>query len=259
MPFERLVKELQPVRDLARHPLFRVMLSLENLPPVELRLPGVTVEDFTVDTGTAKFDLALAFAEGADGGLLGRLEYDRDLFEEATVARLAGHLQNLLRSAVADPARRLGELALLSEGERHRVLVEWNATDAAFPAERCIHELVTEQAARRPEAPAVVCGDVTLSYGELDRRANRLAHHLQGLGVAPEVRVAICAERGAELVIGLLGILKAGGAYVPLPRRGWRSCSRTAPRRSCSPSPRSSIACPTATVRGQCAWTAIAR
>src|SRR5438105_505494 len=216
VPFERLVKELQPVRDLARHPLFRVMLSLENLPPVELRLPGVTVEDFTVDTGTAKFDLALAFAEGADGGLLGRLEYDRDLFEEATVARLAGHLQNLLRSAVADPARRLGELALLSEGERRRVLVEWNATDAAFPAERCIHELVTEQAARRPEAPAVVCGDVTRSYGELDRRANRLAHHLQGLGVAPEVRVAICAERGAELVIGLLGILKAGGAYVPL-------------------------------------------
>ncbi|TMD01247.1 MAG: non-ribosomal peptide synthetase, partial [Chloroflexi bacterium] len=214
VPFERLVRELQPARDPGRHPLFRVMLDLESRPPA-LRLRGVAVTAVPLDTGTAKFDLALTMTEGPDG-LAGRLEYRCDLFDEATAERIVTHLQALLTCVTADPERRLSTIPLLGERERHRLLVEWNDTAADVDAHRCIHQLVEEWAARRPDATAVVSGERSLTYAELNHGVNQLAHHLRVLGVGPEVPVGVCMERSAELVVALLGILKAGGAYVPL-------------------------------------------
>ena len=134
----------------------------------------------------------------------------------STIERLAGHLKTLLEGIVADPDARIGELPLLSEAERHRVLVEWNDTAREYPRDKCLHELFAEQAARVPDAVALVYEESELSYGELEQRSNQLAHYLRGLGVGPEVIVGLCVERSLEMVVGLLGILKAGGAYLPL-------------------------------------------
>ena len=149
-------------------------------------------------------------------GLIGRLEYATDLFDRPTIERFAGHFERLLEAIVADPERRISELPILSDAERHQLVKAWNATAAEYPREACVHDLFAEQAARTPEAIALVYEDEQLSYGELERRSNQLAHHLRGLGVGPEVVVGLCVERSAAMVIGLLGILKAGGAYLPL-------------------------------------------
>ena len=150
------------------------------------------------------------------GGLHLRWEYARDLFEAATIGRLAGHFQVLLEAIVADPARRIGELPLLTEAERDQLLVAWNATSTDYPRDLCVHQLVEAQALRTPDAVAVVCDDRHLTYAALNARANQVAHQLRTLGVGPEVLVGICLERSLDLIVGLLGILKAGGAYVPL-------------------------------------------
>jgi len=215
VPFEKLVAELQPQRDLSRQPLFQVMFALQNLPQEKLNLPDLRLSLVERGQGSAKFDLFLQLTEGP-GGLTGILEYATDLFEQAMVERLVGHFRTLLEEIVADPERRVSEFDLLSKAERHQLAVEWNDTAGDYPRDKCMHELFAEQAARTPDAVAVVFENQQLSYGELDRRSNQLAHHLRSLGVGPEVVTGLCVERTLDLVIGLLGILKAGGAYLPL-------------------------------------------
>jgi non-ribosomal peptide synthetase component F len=164
---------------------------------------------------TAKFDLSVSLRESGSG-LHGFVEYATDLFDRSTIERLAGHYERLLAGIVAAPESRVCDLPLLSDGERRRLVVEWNDTSASYPRDKCLHELFAEQASRTPDAVAAVFEDERLTYQELDRRANRLAHQLRGLGVGPETIVGLCVPRSLEMVVGLLGILKAGGAYLPL-------------------------------------------
>ena len=149
-------------------------------------------------------------------GLQGTFEYATDLFDHTTISRMLGHFQTLLEGIVAHPEHRLTDFPLLTEAERHQILVEWNDTTADYPQDTCLHELFETWAEQTPDAVAVVCNGQQLTYGALNRRANQLAHYLRALGVGPEVCVGLCVERSLELVVGLLGILKAGGAYVPL-------------------------------------------
>ena len=215
LPFETLVEEFQQVRDLSRNPLFQVMFAFQNFAAPNLALAGLTAEAIDVDTGTSKFDLTLSLAERA-GQLYGFFEYNTDLFDHATIERMVEHFQTLLESIVANPDQRISDLPILTEMERHQLLVEWNDTASDYPKDFCIHELVEAQVERTPEAIAVQFEGEQLTYQELNSRANQLAHYLQGLGVGPEKLVGICVERSLEMVVGLLGILKAGGAYVPL-------------------------------------------
>ena len=214
LPFQNVVSELNPERVLSNSPLFQVMFVLHDFPVPSVEMPGLSVELLEIHTGTAMFDLALELQE-QKGRLVGWFQYDNELFEAETIARMAGHFQTLLEGAVKDPDRRVSELPLLTEAERHRLLIEFNATAHPVP-EATLPALFEAQVARTPEAVAVVCGAEALSYGELNARANRLAHHLIGLGIGPEVLVGVCLERSAEMVVALLAILKAGGAYLPL-------------------------------------------
>ncbi|MCP4660532.1 MAG: amino acid adenylation domain-containing protein, partial [bacterium] len=220
LPFEKLVEELQPRRDLSRHPLFQVMFQLQNAPAPPVELPGLTLSRFVAeDTGTAKFDLSLFLTDSADG-LPGVLEYCTDLFDHSTMERLLGHYRTLLAGIVADPGGRLCALPMLAPAELHQLLAEWNDSAASYPREACIHELFEAQAARTPDAVAVASGGLGLpgvrSYRELDMRSNRLAHHLRELGVGPDVTVGITLERSFDLVEALLAVLKAGGVFMPL-------------------------------------------
>ena len=215
LPFERLVEELHPERNVSHSPLFQVMFVHQNTPQEPLALPGLTVTPLEVDYGASKFDLTMFTYEQPDG-LKVLIEYSTDLFEPETIERMFGHFQTLLEGIVANPETPIGELPLLTEAERQQVLVEWNATETEYPKDKCIHTLFEEQVARTPEAVAVVFEGEELTYDELNRRANRLAHHLRELGIERETLVAICVERSLEMIVGLLGILKAGGAYVPL-------------------------------------------
>ncbi|MEH1767283.1 MAG: amino acid adenylation domain-containing protein [Nostoc sp.] len=214
LPFEQLVEELQPQRDLSRTPLFQVMFALQNAPMSALELPGLSLSLLASESGSTKFDLTLLMTETAQG-LVGSLEYSTDLFESSTIIRMARHLQTLLFGIVANPQQRLSELPLLTEAEK-ALLVKWNDTQAEYPKDQCIHQLFEAQVERTPDAVAVVFEDEQLTYCELNARANQLAHYLRSLGVKPEVLVGICVERSLDMIVGLLGILKAGGAYVPL-------------------------------------------
>ena len=248
LPFELLVEQLQPERDLSYTPLFQVMFVLQNAPMSALELPGLTLTPIETEGETAKFDLTLYMTE-TESGLDAKFEYNTDLFESATIARMARHLQTLLEGIVANPQQQLSDLPLLTESEQHQLLVEWNDTqvdqrseqapsclgarslasyaDAGshrfyggvisdYPQDKCIHELFEARVEKTHDAAAVVFEDEQLTYRELNVKANQLAHYLQQLGVKPEVRVGICVERSLEMVIGMLAILKAGGAYVPL-------------------------------------------
>ena len=215
LPFERLVEQLNPIRDLSRQPIFQVLFSLQNMPAEALDLPGLRLRSLGGEHITAKFDLALDMGE-ARSSLHGAFEYSADLFERQTIERLAEYFGSVLEGIVADAQRRCGDMPLLSEAQRHQLLVEWNATQTEYPRQSTLADLFAEQAARTPEAVAVVYEGQEIRYGELDRRANQLAHYLRALGVGPDVIVGVCLERSVELVIGLLGILKAGGAYLPL-------------------------------------------
>jgi amino acid adenylation domain-containing protein len=214
VPFERLVKELRPDRDLNRNPLFQVMLVLQNLEPDGRDLPGLASRAFPISKQFSKFDLTL-FAREQTDGLRVTFEYNTDLFDGTTIERLCGHFQNLLEAVVNNPELRLSALPLLTPEEKQRLLVEFNDNAQYYPP-MCVHELFAAQARRRPQAVAVVFRDQRLSYGELEARSSRLAAHLRRLGVGPGVPVGLCVERSLETVVGLLGILKAGGAYVPL-------------------------------------------
>ncbi|HEY0078606.1 MAG TPA: amino acid adenylation domain-containing protein, partial [Pyrinomonadaceae bacterium] len=214
VPFEMLVEELQPERSLSYTPLFQVLFVLQNAPSEALELEGLKASLLDVESGTAKFDLMLSLEETSEG-LEGVCEYSTDLFDDRTVSRMLEHLRTLLVGAVESPERRINELPLLTEAER-RALSEWNATASEFPREACIHELVAEQAARTPESTAIVFGEASLSYRELNERANRVAHHLRSLGIGAETVAAVMMERSIEMLVGVLGVLKAGGAYLPL-------------------------------------------
>ena len=215
LPFEKLVEELQPERDLSRVPLSQVFFALQNVPQDTLKLPDLVLEQQKVESGTVKYDLSFFLSE-EEQGLKGRLVYNAHLFDDATIERMLGHLHTLLKGIVEDPDRHLSELPLLDEAERHQLLFDWNETAIEYPRDRCVHELFEEQVERTPDAVAVVFEEQQLTYRELNRRANQLAHHLRALGVGPEVLVCICVERSLEMAVGLLGILKAGGTYVPL-------------------------------------------
>ncbi|HYN22023.1 MAG TPA: amino acid adenylation domain-containing protein, partial [Thermoanaerobaculia bacterium] len=215
LPFEKLVEELRLERDLSHAQVFQVLLVVQNAPPAPRSMSGLSLTPVPVETGTAKLDLTLGVVDRPEGRLL-QAEYSRDLFDRTTIARWLGGLAGLLEAAAANPSLRLSELPLLSSEERHQGLFEWNDTAAAHPVGSCLHELVAAQAARTPEAVAVVCQDERISYRELLCRSRRIAHRLQALGVNAERPVGVCLERTPDLVAALLGILQAGGVYVPL-------------------------------------------
>jgi amino acid adenylation domain-containing protein len=215
LPFEQLVEALQPERSLSYTPLFQVMFALDDASVPSVELPDLTVSEFSFETGTTKFDLALSM-ENTASGLIGVWEYNSDLFDAATIARYSEHFLSLLEGIFANPIQPISELPLLTQRERHQLLFEWNNTIKEYPQDKCIHQLFEEQVERSPSSVAVVFEDEQLTYRELNARANQLAHYLQALGVGPEVLVGICVERSFEMIIGLLGVLKAGGAYVPI-------------------------------------------
>ncbi len=220
VPFERLVEVLNPARSAARHPLFQVMIVDETVAAVDWQLPGLNVTAEPVPDVAAKFDLTLFFrqdrdASGALAGISASLEYAGDLFDRATVEALAARLTQLLARAAADHARPLSTLDVLAPAERRQLLHDWNGTARDVPA-TTVPELFEAQVARTPDAPAVVHAGVTVSYAELNARANRLARHLVTLGAGPERLVAIAMPRSPDLIVALLAVLKSGAAYVPL-------------------------------------------
>ncbi|MGB7498148.1 MAG: amino acid adenylation domain-containing protein, partial [Candidatus Acidiferrum sp.] len=214
LPFDRLVEELHLQRDLSRNPLFQVMFALQNAPLRPLELPGLALTPVEGDSETAHFDLTLQIVD-TEQELTAALVYNTDLFEAGTIARMLANFQTLLEAIVSDPEQRVSDLPLLSETERQQLL-QWNVNKTDGLQHLCIHQLFEAQVQRTPDAIAAVFETEQLTYGELNRRANQLAHHLRALGVGPEIPVAVCIERSLEAIIGLLGILKAGGVYVPL-------------------------------------------
>jgi amino acid adenylation domain-containing protein len=213
LPFEQLVEELRPARSHHYNPLFQVAFTIEPLMPIsEL---GWTISQLDVHTSTTKFDYFYLELDEKPEEMIGRIEYNTDLFDEATIARMVGHYQTLLEGIVADSKQPVSHLPLLTAQEQQQ-FAEWNNTQTDFPKDLCIHQLFERQVECTPDAIALVFEGQQLSYRELNCRANQLAHYLISLGVKPETLVGICVERSLEMVIGLLGILKAGGAYVPL-------------------------------------------
>ena len=215
LPFERLVEELQPERTVSHNPLFQVMFVMQNNAETAGRMGQVDYVAEWVDGGVVKFPLTL-WAQERGGALELQLGYSSDLFEEHTARRMLGHYERLLRSAMAEPARRLSELEMLSDDEDRMIVEEFNQTRAEYPADLCLHEIFERQVGRTPDAAAVVIEDDLLTYAELNERAEGVARRLKSLGVGPESLVAVMAGRSAGLVVALLGVLKAGGAYAPL-------------------------------------------
>lgn len=215
LPFEKVVEELQPDRDLNRNPLFQVMFVLQNAPMPVQEVAGLTLHALEVDSGTAMLDILLSITE-FDHRMMGFLEYNTDLFDEATITRLINNFETLLESIVANPDQQISELSLLTEKELKQLLVEWNDTRSDYPQNTSLHKLFEQQVERSPNAVALIGQSEQLTYQQLNNKVNQLAHYLQKLGVTTETLVAICLERSVELIIGILAILKAGGAYIPL-------------------------------------------
>jgi len=215
MPFDKLVQELNPEKDMSRTALFDVLFQFEDEEPVSFDIGEATARVIETNLGYGKYDLNVLVARAGDG-MAATVVYNADIYDEATIAQMMRHFRVLLEAVTLDANRRIDDIVLLSETEAEQQLVEWNSTQAAYPEDKTIHELFEEQAERTPEAAAVVCEDEQLTYRELNQRANQLAHYLKKLGVGSDVLVGIMMERSIEMVTGLLGILKAGGAYVPL-------------------------------------------
>jgi amino acid adenylation domain-containing protein len=217
VPFDLLVQKLRPERNLSYSPLFQVMLNWrdrdQSLPFIGLE--GLRIDSLMAHTNTSKFDL-FVFATDTGDEIWIELEYNADLFDLDRIARMLDHYQTVLEAAAGDTTIKIDQLPLLTPVERDELLYEWNRTAAEYPADKCVHQLFEEQAEKTPDAVAVVFEDSALSYAELNNRANRLAHYLRKMGIRPDDRVAICVERGLEMVVALLAVLKAGGAYVPL-------------------------------------------
>ncbi|CAK0467489.1 non-ribosomal peptide synthetase [Burkholderia pseudomallei] len=216
LPFDQVVERVKPPRSTAHPPLFQVMFVWQNMPAGELTIPGLTIRAVETPLQTAQFELTLSLREAGDD-IVGHLNYASALFDESTVRRYVTYWCRLLEGMTAGAAdQTIVGLPLLDEAERKQVVYAWNATERDYPIEQCIHQLFEAQVDRKPEAIALTFEGQRLSYAELNARANRLAHYLQARGVGPDRLVALCAERGIEMVVGLLAILKAGGAYVPL-------------------------------------------
>ncbi len=217
MPFERLVEELAPQRDLSRNPLFQTMFVLQNTPDSRSwELPGLSVRQVDVAAQDSKFDFTFYATEAAHGGLDCTIVYSTDLFDEATMVRLGGHFETLLGAAADSPTAPLSALEMLTARERREILTTWNGADTDAPDSVTVHRLFEDRAAERPNSPAVTCGSDHLSYQELDARAEWIAARLRERGAGPGTLVAICLDRGTDMVSALLGILKSGAAYVPL-------------------------------------------
>jgi amino acid adenylation domain-containing protein len=216
-PFDQVVSRVRPERNASYTPLVQVLINWRDRDQQLsfIGMDGLEVESLLAETGTSKFDLTLTLTDDGDDISL-EMEYNTDIFDDARIVRMVGHYQTLLKAVADDPDRRLAELPLLTDTEHQQLLIDWNQTAVDYPKDRCVHELVEEQAEHTPEAVAVVFESTQLTYRQLNDRANQLAHHLQKLGVGPDTLVGICLERSLEMVVGLLGILKAGGAYVPL-------------------------------------------
>ena len=215
LPFEQVVEVAKPPRSLSHAPVFQVMFSWRNTPRGTLSLPGLELSNLHVPNKTAQFDLTLELGETAEG-IQGAVNYATSLFDRPTVERYVGYLRRMLEAMVRDDSQPVRSLPWMGAVERERVLAEWNATEQPSPRERCVHQLFESQAECTPEAIALAFGEARVSYRELNAQANRLAHHLRRHAVKPGARVAICMDRGVEMVVSLLATLKAGGAYVPL-------------------------------------------
>ncbi|MEI4623585.1 non-ribosomal peptide synthase/polyketide synthase [Bacillus pfraonensis] len=215
IPFEKVVEAVQPERSMSHSPIFQTMFTLQNIKQERLDLPGRSIEMVESNMSIAKFDLSLTAYE-VEEGLFVSFEYNTDLFDSSTVARMAGHFENWLNEIVYHPDESYTKLSMLSDTEQKQLLEEWNDTDVVYGHECMIHELFEQQVARTPDAVAVVYEGGKLTYQELNEKSNQLAHYLQKRGIGPESLVGICIERSPDMIIGLFGILKAGGAYVPL-------------------------------------------
>jgi len=219
VPFEQVVDVLQIERSLSYNPLFQVMFALQNAPLGDLNLPGLKATSLAVENVRVKFDLSLVLEETeTEKGtyLEGFWEYSSDLFTAERITRLVGHFQTLLKGIVTNPQQQVGELPLLMEAEKQQLLVDWNQTESPYPKNKCIHQLFEEQVTKNPDAIAIIYEQESLSYQQLNQKANQLAHYLQSLGVKLDELVGICVERSPLFIIGILGILKAGAAYLPL-------------------------------------------
>ncbi|MBI1890864.1 MAG: non-ribosomal peptide synthase/polyketide synthase [Burkholderiales bacterium] len=215
LPFEKVVDLVQPERDPATSPLFQVMFVLQDQDPGSLALPGVEVRKEETASVTSKFDITLELREGTDG-LIGHIEYKTDLFDELTILRLSSHFKRLLGEIVKAADAKLSDLSLLDEDERHTLLELWNDTEKTFRQPDRLHLLFARQAAATPNAVAVAAGQTSLSFAELDAKANQLAHRLIENGVGRKMLVGLCVERSIDMVVGMIAVLKAGAAYVPL-------------------------------------------
>ena len=229
-PTLRLVQRLRPPRDLSRPPLCQTMFVLDkphrlaeqaesafagDATGLRMNLGGLVMESIPLERRAATLDLVMLIIE-TTGSLSASIRFNRDLFDAATIARMAGHFHTLLESIIGDPAAAIGDLQVLTGAERQQLLVDFNDTRTDYPKDMCLHQLFEEQVRRTPDSVAVTFEGQQLTYAQLNARANQLAHHLQSLGVGPDVPVAICMDRCPEMLIGVLGILKAGGAYLPL-------------------------------------------
>ena len=215
LPFDRLVQELCPQRDLSRHPLFQTTFALQNAPEHPLVLPGLEVSSHSLPSSSTRFDLELHLRWESDAWV-GAFSYSTDLFEAATIERMAGHFATLLEGLVEHPEVPVGQLSMLAKEEAEQIVADWNQTASPYPADRCVHQEFERHARLRPEAPAVAEEGGSLNYGELNQRSGWLAHYLHSEGVTTGSRVALCMDRSVEMIIGMLAVLKAGGVYVPL-------------------------------------------
>ncbi len=225
LPFEKLVEELHPERNLNQNPLFQVVFALQNAPMMALELPDLTLSPLPFETETTRFDLELHLWEpttqnglwaDSSEGVSGFVIYSTALFDDATIARMLEHFQILLEGIVTNPEQQIAHLPLLSKSELDCLLVKWNDTRLDCPQDKLVHQLFENVAKQHPDAIALVSEDEQLTYEELNIRSNKLAHFLTKSGVKAEALVGLCVERSFDLVIGMLGILKAGGAYVPI-------------------------------------------
>ena len=217
VPFEKLLDELQLERSMSYSPLFQVMFILQNIPVQAEPAGDIQLSSFDLELGavTSKFDMTVTMVETPDG-LLATLEYNKALFDSSTITRMVEHFHKLMEEIVANPDQSITLLPLMREEEEQLLITEWNRTEVPYSREKCVHEMIEEMVSKAPDSIALIVGEQRVTYGELNRQANQLAHYLRKQGVGPEVLVGICAERTVEMMIGLLAILKAGGAYVPI-------------------------------------------
>lgn len=217
VPFEKLLDELQLERSMSYSPLFQVMFILQNIPMQVDPVDDIQISSFDVgaEAVTSKFDLTVTMVE-TSAGLIATLEYNKALFDHSTIVRMVDHFHKLLEEIIANPDQSIILLPLMREEEEQRLITEWNRTEAPYPKEKCVYEMIEDMVAKAPDNIALIVGDQTTTYGELNRQANKLAHYLRKQGVGPEVLVGVCAQRTTEMMIGLLAIMKAGGAYVPI-------------------------------------------